>query len=190
VTSTAISLLTAWRLAARARDKGFTLAARRSFESFGPGSSLRLPIRIDGEETISIGRDVFVGPGSRLSTVDGGVIRIGDSCAFADSVVIIAARSIVIEPRAVFGRNVQIYDHSHGLDPDLPIGFGYQELTGIEPVVVGEGSWIGANVVILPGVAIGRRAVVGANSVVREDVRDRVVVVGAPAREVRELDRS
>ena len=40
---------------------------------------------------------------------------------------------------------------------------------------------------IFPGVTVGRGAVIGANSIVPEDVRDRVVVVGAPAREIRQI---
>ena len=52
---------------------------------------------------------------------------------------------------------------------------------------IGDHAWLGQNVVILPGVTVGAGAVVGANSVVGEDVAPRTVVVGAPARLVREL---
>jgi acetyltransferase-like isoleucine patch superfamily enzyme len=53
---------------------------------------------------------------------------------------------------------------------------------------VGRGASIGAGAVILPGVRIGERAMVGAGAVVTRDVPSDVVVVGNPARVVRHLD--
>jgi acetyltransferase-like isoleucine patch superfamily enzyme len=55
-------------------------------------------------------------------------------------------------------------------------------------VEIGDGALLGQNVVVCPGVRIGRGAVVGANSVVRDDIPDRAIAVGAPARVVRLLD--
>jgi acetyltransferase-like isoleucine patch superfamily enzyme len=51
-------------------------------------------------------------------------------------------------------------------------------------VIVGEGAWVGAGAKILDGVTLGARAIVGAGAVVREDVPDRAVAVGVPARVV------
>jgi len=79
---------------------------------------------------------------------------------------------------------VYISDHRHEFgDPVVPIAD--QGITGIRPVRIGDGAWLGQNVVICPGVTIGRNAVVGANSVVRHDVPDFAVVAGAPARLIR-----
>lgn len=181
-----ISALSSWRLAVRARNKVFTMAVRRSFASWGSGSSISFPVRIEGERTISVGRQTVIGEGCWLQTHNGGVIEIGDDCHFSGYTVISAGQSIVIESHVIFARNVHILDHNHRIDlDDVPIRF--QGETGAEPVRIGEGSWIGANVVIFPGVTVGRGAVIGANSIVREDVRDRVVVAGAPAREIRKL---
>jgi maltose O-acetyltransferase len=55
------------------------------------------------------------------------------------------------------------------------------------PIVIEEDAWLGAGCVVLPGVRIGRGAVVGANSVVLSDVPPLHVVAGLPARTVREL---
>ncbi|HJR15579.1 MAG TPA: acyltransferase [Gemmatimonadales bacterium] len=55
------------------------------------------------------------------------------------------------------------------------------------PIVIEEDAWLGAGCVVLPGVRIGRGAVVGANSVVVSDVPSLHVVAGHPARTVREL---
>lgn len=179
--------LSTWRRAVSARDRLFTLAVRRCFASCGSGTLIRLPVRVFGERSISIGSDVVIGEASWLQTLDAGVIEIGDRCRFSGLLVLSAAGSIVLEPDVLVARNVHILDHIHRFDrDDLPIH--RQSITTPRPVRIGSGAWLGANVVVLPGVTIGRGAVVGANSVVDRDVRDRVVVVGAPAREIRELD--
>ena len=53
-------------------------------------------------------------------------------------------------------------------------------------VSIGDGSWLGAGAIILPGASIGRNVVVAAGSVVRGDVPDKCVVAGVPAKIVRE----
>lgn len=55
------------------------------------------------------------------------------------------------------------------------------------PIIIEEDAWLGAGCVVLPGVRIGRGAVIGANSVVASDVPSLHVVAGQPARTVREL---
>jgi hypothetical protein len=55
------------------------------------------------------------------------------------------------------------------------------------PVRIGDGSWLGARAMVLPGVTIGKRVVVAAGSVVTRDVPDDVLVAGNPARVVRAL---
>ena len=57
-----------------------------------------------------------------------------------------------------------------------------------KPILIKEDAWIGAGATILPGVCIGKHAVVGAGSVVTRDVPDYAVVVGSPAKVVRTLD--
>jgi acetyltransferase-like isoleucine patch superfamily enzyme len=87
---------------------------------------------------------------------------------------------IDIGPDVFFGPNVYVTDQNHGThDPELPIG---RQSAPERRVVIGAGSWIGTNAVILPGVCIGERVIVGAGSVVTTDVPDGAVAVGAPAR--------
>ena len=56
-----------------------------------------------------------------------------------------------------------------------------QGYTDSKPILVKKGSWIGANVIILPGVTIGRNSVVGAGSIVTKSVSDHSIVAGNPA---------
>ena len=53
---------------------------------------------------------------------------------------------------------------------------------------VGDGAWLGHGVFVGPGVRIGRGSVIGANAVVLEDVPDRAIAVGVPARTIRSID--
>lgn len=59
---------------------------------------------------------------------------------------------------------------------------------GVRPVAIGDNTWIGFDSVVLPGVTIGRGAIVGARSVIREDVAPYTVVVGDPPRVIASLD--
>lgn len=56
-----------------------------------------------------------------------------------------------------------------------------------KPIKVGNNVWIGGNVVVLPGVAIGDNTIVGAGSVVTKDIPPNVVAVGNPCRVIKEL---
>jgi len=176
-----VTALSAWRLSTRIRDRAFALAARRSFAAWGEGTSVRMPFRVKGEHAISLGTGVCVGEGSWFQTLGTGTIEIGDECQFSGYAVLSAAVSIVIEPRVLIARNVHVLDHLHRFDLD-EVAVYEQGIVAERSVRIGQGCWIGANAVILPGVTIGRQAVVGANSVVRNDVDDLAVVAGAPAR--------
>ena len=56
------------------------------------------------------------------------------------------------------------------------------------PIKIGDDVFIGANAIVMPGVTVGSRVVIGAGSVVTRDVSDGVVVVGNPARVIRDFD--
>lgn len=177
------NLLAAWQLKERISAKAFGFTIKGAFAAWGEGTSVRKPFRVTGAHAISFGAHVYVGEGSWFQTVDSGCIEIGNECHFAGYAAISAALSIVFEPHVCVGRNVQIFDHIHRYDLDLPID--QQGITDLRPVRIGMGAWLGTNVVILPGVSVGRQAVVGANSVVRSDVPARAVVAGLPAGPIR-----
>ncbi len=95
--------------------------------------------------------------------------------------------------RVTIGENVMLAEycfiadnnHSHE-DPDRAIK--HQPLRSAGELVIGDGSWIGANCCVIGAVRIGRHCVVGANSVVNTDLPDFSLAVGAPARVVRRYD--
>lgn len=172
----------------RVRDRAFSLAMRSSFESLGPRSRLSLPIQLQGTERIAIGDHVYFGPGCWLLThKPGGRLEIGEGTSIAGYCVLSAATSVRIGRKVLFARNVYVADHRHGFELEHTPVID-QEIADLRPVVIEDGAWVGQNVVILPGVRIGRGAVVGAGSVVRDDVPSRCVAAGSPARVVRTLD--
>ena len=172
----------------RARAKTFSVLSAGAFASFGRRSVLELPIRLVGERRIAVGDDVYVGAGCWLQTLEGpgyaGELVVGDGTAIAGSCVLSAAVSVRVGRRVLFARNVYVSDHIHAYEDrtQAVLDQGFERL---DPVVIGDGAWLGQNVVVCPGVTIGSGAVVGANSVVTEDVPAYSLAVGAPARIVR-----
>ncbi|MCJ1354466.1 MAG: hypothetical protein MMC33_004455 [Icmadophila ericetorum] len=93
--------------------------------------------------------------------------------------------AIHIGARTLVGPNVSFYAGTHPLDPEIRQGIDGPEL-GYE-IWVGEDCWFGGGAIVLPGVKIGKGAVVGAGSVVTKDVPPFTVVAGNPARILRKI---
>ena len=172
----------------RARAKFFSLLVGRSFKSFGPASVIVPPLRLAGQRAIVIGRGVYIGSDSWLQAIDpetnATAITIGDGTSMSGHCVVSSARSISIGKKVLFARNVYVSDHIHAyLDTHQAVLD--QGLDRIDPVEIGDGAWLGQNVVVCPGVTIGPGAVVGANAVVVDDIPGYCVAVGAPARVVK-----
>lgn len=168
-----------------------TILVRSTFAEFGKHSTIAGPIRIEFGEGISIGDGVFVGAGCWLQGGERSVsssrpaLVIGNRVSISGRATLTAAKSITIEDSVLIAQGVYMCDHTHAIDRDVPVRD--QGITGLAPIVIKEGAWIGQNAVIMPGVTIGRSSVVGANSVVTKDVPARSVVAGVPARVMRRL---
>ena len=107
-------------------------------------------------------------------------MKIGNGVFINSNLLAMARGGITIEDGVQIAANVQLISNNH--DPyDLSV------LT-CKPVLIKEAAWIGAGATILPGVCVGRHAVIGAASVVTKDVPDYAVVVGNPARVIKYLD--
>lgn len=90
--------------------------------------------------------------------------------------------SVAIGRRVAIGPGCYITDHDHGSDPMRPPLA--QDMLA-KPTQIGDDVWIGANVVVLKGVTIGQRTIIGAGSVVTKDLPADVVAVGVPAKVIR-----
>ena len=183
----ATATLGAYRFFGRAVSKTFCLLAAGGFARFGRRSFLALPIRLSGESRIAIGDGVYIGSDCWLQTIGDGAdvaLEIGDGTSIVGHCVLSAASSVRLGAKVLLARNVYISDHMHAY-ADVGVAVLDQGLTRIEAVEVCDGAWLGQNVVVCPGVRIGRGAVVGANSVVNRDVPDFSLAVGAPAKVIR-----
>lgn len=164
----------------------------RRFAAFGDGSVICFPpTALYGESAIRIGTDVLIGPYVSLSAgmapdqelISDSIVSIGDRCLIGRNSSIVGHLDIQIGDDVFFGPNVYVTDQNHSVDRlDVPIG-RQSELE--EPVVIGAGSWLGTNSVVLPGVTIGKHVAIGAGSVVTTDLPDNAVAAGVPARVLR-----
>jgi acetyltransferase-like isoleucine patch superfamily enzyme len=84
--------------------------------------------------------------------------------------------------RVMIGPHCYITDADHGTDPGSSVQS--QPMT-LGPVIIEDEAWLGAHVTVLPGVRIGKGAVVGAGSVVTRNVPAMAIVAGVPARILR-----
>ena len=186
------ALRRAWEWSAFAASVGPGDPRARRFAAFGKGSLVAFPPgTVFNERYIAIGEDTMIGPyvsltagmapGQELLTSP--VVRVGDRCVIGRGSHLVGHWSIDIGDDVQTGPYVYITDQNHAYeDPDLPIGRQWPVEAGVS---VGEGSWLGANAVVLPGAQIGRHVVVAAGAVVRGVVPDHCVVAGVPAQVVR-----
>jgi acetyltransferase-like isoleucine patch superfamily enzyme len=142
---------------------------KRKVKNIGVNSEIRPYATILGTDNVIIGDRVIIPPYTLLSTLPGDPSSI-----------------IKIEDDVLLGPNISIYSSSHKFD-DITKPIKDQGYT-VNAVTLKTGCWIGVNVVILPGVTIGRNAVIGANSVVTSSIPDYAVAVGAPAKVVKYLN--
>lgn len=162
-------ILTHWRLYFKSTMR--KLCTKR-FKHFGEGSEFRPGAYAEACSKISIGNNVVIRPGTYL---------------FADPAD--SGGGIIIEDKVLIGPCVHFYTNNHKFsDTSQAIrDQGYPTPTESDSIILKNGCWIGAGTIILPGVTIGRNAVIGAGSVVTKNVPDFTVAVGNPAREVRTI---
>ena len=112
----------------------------------------------------------------------GSNIELGERVFFNFDCVVLDVCRVRIGDFTLFGPAVQIYTPMHPLNAELR----RREEFG-KPVDIGSDVWVGGGAIILPGVRIGSRAVIGAGSVVTRDVPEGVVAAGNPCRVIREI---
>ncbi len=133
---------------------------REVFAECGDNCYIELPFRASwGGHHVHFGAGVYAN--FNLTLVDDGHIYVGD--------------------KVMFGPNVTIATANHPIDPELRArGLQYNR-----DVHIGDNAWIGAGVVIVPGVTIGGNAVIGAGSIVTKDIPGDVLAVGNPCKVLR-----
>lgn len=136
---------------------------KEMFAEIGEGCYIEPPFHANwGGHHVHFGKNIYANFG--LTLVDDTHIYVGDY--------------------TMFGPNVVVATAGHPILPELREQ-GYQYNASVH---IGRNCWIGAGVVIVPGVSIGDNVVIGAGSVVTKDLPDNVVAVGNPCRVLRKVN--
>lgn len=191
------------------RKLGFVPVSDTALPRFGncPNNlTIVQPRTICYPEDIFFGDDVWLGPGSLLIPLReypvplmkkyktdpdlqhfSPTIAIGNRVTATAALQLAAMTTISIGDDVMFASNINITDGLHGFEnADEP--YKFQKMFRIAPISIGNGCWIGQNVVILPGVHIGELSIIGANSVVTKSVPEKCIAVGSPAKVIKRWD--
>ena len=139
------------------------------------------------EEWFSLMKELFYNQIGENSVVNGQLtvvlpknVTIGKGVTVMNGALMMAAGGITIEDKVLIAANVKLISNNH--DP-------YErDVLICKPILIKEGAWVGAASTILPGVTVGKYAIVGSDSVVTKDVPDYAVVVGNPAKVIKYLE--
>ena len=134
------------------------------------------------EMFFEIGENCYIEPPFH-SNFGGGHVHFGKNIYANFNLTLVDDTHIYVGDYTMFGPNVTVATAGHPILPELrEKGYQYNA-----PVHIGRNCWIGAGVVILPGVTLGDNVVVGAGSVVTKDLPSNVVAVGNPCKVLREV---
>lgn len=135
---------------------------KENFAECGDNCYIELPFHANwGGHHIHFGSNIYLN--SNCTLVDDGHIYIGD--------------------KVLFGPNVTIATANHPQEAELRA----KALQYNRDVRIGENTWLGAGVIVVPGVTIGKNVVIGAGSIVTKDIPDNVLAVGNPCHVIREI---
>ena len=158
---------------ARARDLCQALNATREAEAEARRDIVRALFAAGGD-SVWMQPPFFCDYGSN--------IELGERVFFNFSCVVLDVCRVTVGDFTLFGPAVQIYTAMHPMNAALR----RREEFG-RPVAIGADVWVGGGAIILPGVRIGARAVIGAGSVVTRDVPEGVFAAGNPCRVIRAI---
>lgn len=170
---------------------------KSQFKSCGENLSIAPSLVHMGLNNVSIGNNFRAGERLKLRTFDcweGSAytpeIAIGNNVNIETDCHISAINRVSIGDNVLIASFVYISDHSHG---DVNAMDGWIDAPLRRPlfskgsVVIEDDVWLGEKVTVMPGVHIGRGAVIGANSVVTKDIPAYAIAVGSPARVIKML---
>ena len=132
---------------------------------------------------LNINKVVYLEPPFRCDY--GSNIKLGKNFYANFNCVVLDMAEVTIGDNVLFAPNVQVLTAGHPLDVKSRDDEGVEFST---PISIGDYAWIGAGVIICPGVNIGKNSVIGAGGVVTKDVPDNVVAVGNPCRVLKPID--
>lgn len=177
----------------------YTYFITSKFHSIGKNSIIKPVLNSANERHISIGTNVNIGAFCRItvSTEFGGYkvksknlvrLKIGNNVDVGNNSFISANNNVIIGDHVIMAPYVFITDHDHGY-ADIKKNLHQQPLTENGKVIIEDNVLIGTKVSILKNVRIGQHSVIGANSVVTNNIPAYAVAVGNPARVIKYLKK-
>ena len=160
----------------------YNFIRREGFNYLGSKAKIFYPFIITEKKLISIGSNTKILKNSRIQNFvfdncKAKEIRIGDNCYIGYNFTILNASSVIIGDVCLIASNVMITSENHGMNPESEKSYSFQGLTS-KPVIINSDAWIGQNVSILSGVTIGKKSIIGTNSVVTKNIPDYCIAVG------------
>ncbi len=162
------------RLRARARDLCWDLNATRDGDADERRRILRALVGRGGD-TVWMQPPFFCDYGAN--------IELGERVFFNFNCVVLDVCRVTVGDHTLFGPAVQLLTATHPTDAARR-----RVEEGGAPIAIGADVWVGGGAIVLPGVTIGSRTIIGAGSVVTRDVPDDVLAVGNPCRVVRAIE--
>ncbi len=139
---------------------------------------------------MNIGKNISFGRDTRINFYDkenDKKLYIGDGSYFCNRVTILCGGKIVIGRNVLVASDVCFFAENHSIDANSSVPYMKQDLK-FKDVYVGDGTWIGEKVIILPGTSVGKKCVIGAGSIITKDVPDYCMAVGNPARVIKKYN--
>jgi acetyltransferase-like isoleucine patch superfamily enzyme len=164
-----------------------------AMKGFGAGSRIYSALKIDGIQNIDIGKKVSIQyktwlAARPLTGESKCCLKIEDGALIGHFNHIYCTGQITIGKNVLTADKVYISDNLHEYE-DISLSVLKQPIKQLQPVVIGEGAWLGENVCVI-GANVGCGSVIGANSVVTKNIPDYCVAVGAPARVVKKYNHN
>ena len=130
-----------------------------------------------------VGKDCYIEPPFHANW-GGKHVHFGDGVYANFGLTCVDDTHIYVGSHTLFGPNVVLATAGHPMMPELrKHGIQYNM-----PIHIGENCWLGAGVIVVPGVTIGDNVVIGASSVVTKDIPSNSVAMGTPCRVVRQIN--
>ena len=167
------------------------------FHSCGKGCFFGKFIVLHGAKYIDIANNVTMGRRLVIEVYDKSqdlhvtpCIKLGNYVNIGDYSHLSCVNAIIVKDNVRMGRKVFITDNAHGASDRslLDMRPNTRPLASKGPVIIEENVWIGEMVCIMPGVTIGRGAIIGANAVVTKDVPPYALAAGNPAKVIKIIE--